>query len=221
MTVLITGASGGLGSVVAKAFLKGGNRVVEVAHQWSPREDAAAQVTRLTADLTRTEECARVVEEADAVDTLIHLVGGFAGGQPLSETSDETWSSMMAMNLGSAFRMVRAVLPGMLAAKYGRIAVIGSRAAEQPMANFAAYSVSKAALVMLVKTVALEVKDHGITVNAVLPSIIDTAANRAAMPKADFSQWVTPDAIAGTLLWLSSSAASDISGAAIPMYGRA
>jgi NAD(P)-dependent dehydrogenase (short-subunit alcohol dehydrogenase family) len=103
----------------------------------------------------------------------------------------------------------------------GRIVAVGSRAAVEPMANFAAYSVSKAALVTLVKTVALEVKDSGITANIVLPSVIDTPANRAAMPSADASKWVTPESIAGLLVWLASDAARDVNGAAIPIYGRA
>jgi NAD(P)-dependent dehydrogenase (short-subunit alcohol dehydrogenase family) len=103
----------------------------------------------------------------------------------------------------------------------GRIVAVGARPALDPMANFAAYSVSKTALVALVKTVALEVKDSGITANIVLPSVIDTPANRAAMPSADPSKWVTPQSIADLLVWLASDAARDVSGAAIPIYGRA
>jgi NAD(P)-dependent dehydrogenase (short-subunit alcohol dehydrogenase family) len=128
---------------------------------------------------------------------------------------------MLGLNLRSAYTIFRAVLPGMLKAGKGRIVAVGARAAIEPIANFAAYSVSKAALVALVKTVALEVKDSGITANAVLPSVIDTPANRAAMPAADASKWVTPESIAGLLVWLVSDAARDVNGAAIPIYGRA
>jgi NAD(P)-dependent dehydrogenase (short-subunit alcohol dehydrogenase family) len=128
---------------------------------------------------------------------------------------------MLDLNLRSAQLMFRAVLPSMIKAGKGRIVAVGARAALEPIANFAAYSVSKAALVALVKTVALEVKDAGITANVVLPSVIDTPANRAAMPSADASKWVTPESIAGLLIWLTSDAARDVSGAAIPIYGRA
>jgi NAD(P)-dependent dehydrogenase (short-subunit alcohol dehydrogenase family) len=109
----------------------------------------------------------------------------------------------------------------MIEARRGRIVAIGSRAAVEPSPKLAAYAVSKAALVALVKNTAAEVKDLGITANVVLPSTIDTAANRSAMRQSDFSKWVTPESIAKTLLWLTSDAASDISGAVIPIYGRA
>jgi NAD(P)-dependent dehydrogenase (short-subunit alcohol dehydrogenase family) len=128
---------------------------------------------------------------------------------------------MLGLNLRSAYMIFRAVLPGMLKAGKGRIVAVGARAAIEPIANFAAYSVSKAALVALVKTVALEVKDSGITANAVLPSVIDTPANRAAMPAADASKWVTPESIASLLVWLASDVARDVNGAAIPIYGQA
>ena len=159
--------------------------------------------------------------QAAPVDTLLHLVGGFGGGQPVAETSDEIWDKMLDLNLRSAYTIFRAVLPSMTKAGKGRIVAVGSRAALDPLANFAAYSVTKAALVALVKTVALEVKDSGVTANIVLPSVIDTPANRAAMPTADPSKWVTPQSIADLLVWLASDAARDISGAAIPIYGRA
>jgi len=148
-------------------------------------------------------------------------VGGFGGGQSVAETTDETWEKMLGLNLRSAYTIFRAVLPGMIKAGKGRIVAVGARAALDPMANFAAYSVSKTALVALVKTVALEVKDSGITANVVLPSVIDTPANRAAMPSADASKWVTPESIADLLVWLASDNARNVSGAAIPIYGRA
>ena len=109
----------------------------------------------------------------------------------------------------------------MIAAKRGSMVAIASRAAVEPMANFVGYNVSKAGVLALVKTVAMEVKDSGVTVNAVMPSIIDTPANRAAMPGVDYSKWVAPESIARLLVWLTSDAARDISGAAIPIYARA
>ena len=127
---------------------------------------------------------------------------------------------MLDLNLRSAYSMFRAVLPEMIKSGRGRILTVGSRAVEQPFANYAAYTVSKAALVTLVKSVAVEVKDSGITANVVLPSVIDTPANRVAMATGDPSKWVTPESIAGLLVWLASDAARDINGASIPIYGK-
>ena len=152
---------------------------------------------------------------------LLHLVGGFAGGQPVWETRDDTWQRMLDLNLNTAFYMVRAVLPHMVAAGRGRIVAVGSRTGVEPAANFGAYGVSKAALTALIRTIAAEVRQTGVTANLVLPSVIDTDANRAASPTADFSRWVRPESIAALLLWLASDAAADVNGAAIPIYGRA
>jgi NAD(P)-dependent dehydrogenase (short-subunit alcohol dehydrogenase family) len=220
MSVLITGASGGLGTAVSKAFLETGATVIGVAHRWPE----AMPFTTLTLDLTTAEGCGRMVEQAlehGPIDALVHILGGFGGGQPIAETSDKTWDGMMTLNLRAAFCAMRAALKPMTAAKYGRIVAVGSRAAVEPLPNFAAYAVSKAALVALVKNVAAEAKDLGITANVVLPSTIDTPLNRQAMPQADFSRWVAPESIAKTLVWLASREAGDVSGAAIPIYGRA
>jgi NAD(P)-dependent dehydrogenase (short-subunit alcohol dehydrogenase family) len=220
MNVLITGASGGLGTAVSKAFLETGAAVVGVAREW--REPVSFPT--LSLDLTTAEGCEAMVEAAlkhGPIDALVHILGGFGGGQSVAETSDKTWDGMMNLNLRAAFCAMRAVLKPMTAAKYGRIVAVGSRAAVEPMPNFAGYSVSKAALVALVKNVAAENKDLGITANVVLPSTIDTPLNRQAMPKSDFSRWVKPESIAKALVWLASEEAGDVSGAVIPIYGRA
>ena len=210
-TVLITGASGGLGSAVVAAFQAQGDRVIGVSHP--------------EYDLTRPEEAARAVASATAAagaapQVLIHLMGGFAGGQPVAGTDDGTWRRMMAMNVDSAFYMARAAVPGMVAAPGGRIVMIGSRTAVEPAANLAAYGASKAALVALVRTLALELAPHGATANVVLPGVMDTPGNRAAMPTADFGAWVAPATVAKLIVWLAGADAGDISGAAIPIYGR-
>ncbi len=150
---------------------------------------------------------------------LVHTVGGFAGGQTVADTDDATFQRMFDMNLNSSFHILRAVLPHMRSAKTGRIVAIGSRAAENPGPTVGAYSASKAALVSLIRTVALENKDAGITANTILPGTIDTPANRKAMPGADTSTWVQPTSIASLILWLASDAAKDVTGAAIPVYG--
>jgi NAD(P)-dependent dehydrogenase (short-subunit alcohol dehydrogenase family) len=219
MSVIITGAGGGLGTAVCRAFLERGAPVIGVERSW--RE--APAFPAVSADLSTKEGCGAMIAEArkhGPIDALVHLVGGFGGGSPVAETSDETWDLMMTVNLRAAFLAIRAALKPMLEAGRGRIVAIGSRAAVEASPNFAAYAVSKAALVALVKNVAAEVKDRGIAANVILPGTIDTPANRRAMPDADFSKWVAPDSIANLIVWLVLDAAG-VSGAAIPIYGRA
>ncbi|HVO98320.1 MAG TPA: SDR family NAD(P)-dependent oxidoreductase [Bryobacteraceae bacterium] len=219
MNVLITGASGGLGTAVCRAFGEDGATVIGVARNWLHGE----AFTTIAADLTTEAGCEAMVREAlthGPIDALAHLMGGFGGGQSVAETDDQTWDGMMTLNLRAAFCAMRAALKPMMAAEYGRIVAVGSRAAVEPMKNFAAYSVSKAGLVALVKNVAVEGKDFGITANVVLPSVIDTPPNRKAMPDANVSKWVTPESIAELVVWLASKRAGDVSGAVIPIYGR-
>jgi len=190
-----------------------------VAREWPEN----MPFTMLSADLTTTEGCNGMVEEAlkqGPIDALVHLVGGYTGGTPLSDTTDSAWDRMLNLNLRSAFLAIRAVLKPMLAAQRGRIVAIGSRAAVEPSPNSAAYAVSKAGLVALVKNVAAESTGTGVTANIVLASTIDTPPNRKAMPKADFSKWVTPESIAKLLVWLASDESADVNGAVIPIYGR-
>jgi len=220
MNVLITGANGGLGTAVCQEFLSTGAKVIGVALQWKQ----PAPFTTISADVTTEVGCDSMVKQAleqGPIDALVHLVGGFAGGSPVADTTDQTWDSMMNVNLRAAFCCIRAALKPMHAAGRGRIVAIGTRMAVEPSPNFAAYAVSKAALVALIKTVAAEGQKFGVTANVVLPSTIDTPANRAAMPKADFSRWVASQSIAKLLVFLTSDAAADTSGAVIPIYGRA
>jgi NAD(P)-dependent dehydrogenase (short-subunit alcohol dehydrogenase family) len=222
---LITGVTGGLGVAVARAFLDAGASVVGV----SPRVDAApvasARFLPLAADISTPDGAAQAVrgalELAGRVDALIHLVGGFAGGKYVLETTDQIWRHMLSLNLDTAFYMSRAILPHMLASRRGRIVAVGSRTGVEPAPGLSAYGVSKAALIALVRTIAAEVKDSGVTANVILPSIIDTPANRSASAGADVSKWVKPESIASLLVWLASDAATDVNGAVIPIYGRA
>jgi len=220
MNVLITGANGGLGTAVSQEFLATGAKVIGVALQWKQ----PAPFTTISTDVTTEAGCDSMVKQAleqGPIDALVHLVGGFAGGSPVADTTDQTWDSMMNVNLRAAFCCIRAALKPMHAAGRGRIVAIGTRMAVEPSPSFAAYAVSKAALVALIKTVAAEGQKFGVTANVVLPSTIDTPANRAAMPKADFSRWVASQSIAKLLVFLTSDAAADTSGAVIPIYGRA
>jgi NAD(P)-dependent dehydrogenase (short-subunit alcohol dehydrogenase family) len=153
------------------------------------------------------------------LDILVHTVGGFAGGQHLAETDEATFKRMFDVNLYTTFYILRAAIPVMRKTGNGRIVAIGSRAAMDPGAGVGAYSASKSAMVSLIRTVAQENKDVGITANVILPGTMDTPANRKAMPKSDFSKWVRPAAVASLITWLVSDAGKDVDGAVIPVYG--
>ena len=221
---VVTGANGGLGIHVTNALLDAGYTVIGVAPRIGPSDFDHPHFTAVPATIDNLEAAQRAVETVIAhfgkIDVLAHLVGGFAGGQSVAETDDVTFQRMFDTNVNSAFHMLRAVLPNMRKAGNGRIIAIGSRAAENPGAAVGAYSASKAAMVSLVRTVAIENKDAGITANVILPGTIDTSANRKAMPDADTSQWVSPASIASLIVWLAGEGGKDVTGAAIPVYGR-
>lgn len=221
--VLITGAQGGVGTFVTQAFLGTGARVVGTGRQIDDSAFPHPSFEAIPADLTRPHNAARLVADTlvkfRRVDVLVHVAGGFAGGAPIHETDDATWDAMLDLNLRAAVNILRAVIPPMREQKRGRIIAIGSRAGVEPSANISAYSASKAALVSLIKTAALENRKLGITANVVLPGTIDTPANRRSDPDADRSKWVSPRKLAELALFLASDDASEITGAAIPVYG--
>ena len=221
---LVTGANGGLGTYVTKALLDAGFAVVGLARKIQVSDFDHPHFTALPASLDSLDAAKKAVETILAhfgkIDVLAHLVGGFAGGSTVAETDDATFKRMFDMNLNNAFHILRAVLPHMRKAGAGRIIAIGSRAAEDPGPGVGAYSASKAALVSLIKTVAHENKDTGITANVILPGTIDTPVNRKAMSGADTSQWVQPASVASLIVWLASDAGKDVTGAAIPVYGK-
>lgn len=222
-TVVVTGATGGLGTSVADLFLSAGAIVVGVTSKMreTPLKPNYVQVA---ADLTSTKSVdnmlAAALEPTGKIDALVHTVGGFAGGTPVHETDEATWDRMMNLNLKAAFLVTRAVLRPMIAASYGRIVAVGARPGVAPVAGLGAYGASKAGLHTLIQTIALEGKEYGVTANVVMPSIIDTPANREAMPDADLSKWAAPESIAQQILWLCSEEAADVSGALLPVYGR-
>jgi NAD(P)-dependent dehydrogenase (short-subunit alcohol dehydrogenase family) len=223
-TALVTGASGGLGTHVTRTLLDAGAKVAGLAPHIQQSDFDHPSFIPLAAQISNAESAKAAVDAAVArlgkLDILAHLVGGFAGGKRVDETDDATWQRMFDLNLTSAFHALRAVIPHMRRAKAGRIIAIGSRAAVDPGPTLAAYNASKAALVSLVGTVALENKDAGITANVILPGTMDTPANRAAMPGADTSQWVQPGSVASLIVWLAGDAAKDVTGAVIRVYGR-
>jgi NAD(P)-dependent dehydrogenase (short-subunit alcohol dehydrogenase family) len=213
-----------LGTSVTKTLLDAGFTVVGLAPKVHPHDFDHPHFTAIPATLDSLTAAKQAVDTILAhfgkIDVLAHLVGGFTGGQTIADTDDATFKRMLDMNLMSAFHILRAVLPPMRQAGSGRIIAIGSRAAESPGAMVGAYSASKAALVSLIRTVAIESKDLGITANVILPGTIDTPANRKDMPAADTSQWVQPVSIASLIVWLAGDGGKDVTGAAIPVYGR-
>jgi NAD(P)-dependent dehydrogenase (short-subunit alcohol dehydrogenase family) len=222
--VVITGAKGGLGESVTPAFLTAGATVVGLARSIAAGDFPPDRFTPMPVNLTDAEAARKAVDEVighfGRIDALVHLIGGFAAGGPVGETPIDTYSKMIGINFTTAVNMLSAVVPRMRAAGAGRIVAVGSRAAADPPPGLAAYSASKAALVSLLRTVAMENKGSGITANVVLPGTMDTPANRAAMPGADPSLWVKPERVASLILWLCSDDAAHVTGAAIPMYGR-
>jgi NAD(P)-dependent dehydrogenase (short-subunit alcohol dehydrogenase family) len=220
---LVTGANGGLGSYVTRAFLDAGATVVGVSRNIQQSEFDSTSFTALPAELSTAGGARIMVDSVIAqfgkLDVVAHTVGGFAGGQSIAETDDATFQHMFDVNLNSTFYLLRAVLPAMRKTGNGRIIAIGSRAALEPGAGVGAYSASKAAMVSLIRTVALENKDAGITANVILPGTMDTPANRKAMPDADFTKWVRPSTVASLIVWLASEAGKDANGAVIPVYG--
>jgi len=222
--VLITGANGGLGNSVTERFLNAGAIVTGVSRKIAQDEFKGPNFHAFPAELSSLAVAKKLVDEVaqkfGKIDALIHLIGAFAGGASLTDTDDATWARMLDLNLNSAFHMIRAVLPHMRNAGGGRIVAIGSRMAVEPQPGVGAYEVSKAALVSLIRAVALENRDAGINANIVLPDTMDTAVNRTAMPKADFSKWVPPGEVAELLLALAGPAGAAVTGAVIPIYGR-
>jgi NAD(P)-dependent dehydrogenase (short-subunit alcohol dehydrogenase family) len=223
---LITGGTGALGQVLTLRLLAGGARValpyiVKAEHDMvQTRLPAGTQDRVLSAEVDVLDE-ARLGRFIDTVmarhgrlDILVALVGGFAGGA-LVETDRATWDRMLTMNVTSAFTACRAVLPGMLAAGYGRVVLTASHAVLPPVAGIFAYTVSKAAVVAFTQALAAETRGRGVTVNAVAPSTMDTPANRAAMPGVDRAGWVPVESVAETIAFLVSEPAAHVTGSIV------
>lgn len=206
----MTGANGGLGPAVVSALRGAGAQVLTAAR--------SGDVT-LRADLTVEGAAVTLVKQAGRLDGVIHVMGAFAGGQTVDETPGEVFRQMMAVNFFSAVSLFQAALPELRRSHAGRLIAIGSRAVQVPMAQTAAYAASKAALTSLVQTIAAEAAGSGLTANIVSPGTIDTEANRSAMPGADTSQWIRPEAIGELAVWLCSDAGGAVNGQVLPLYG--
>lgn len=233
-SALITGGTGGLGAAVTHTFLQSGWRCVVPYIQAEPAERLRAQINdaeateRLVlvqADLFETAAVAQVVQAAEdpsaPLSALVNLIGGFDAPGPVHETPVERFEQQLRLNLRATYLACAACLPGMLERGCGAIVCVSSRAAVSPFPGAAGYVSSKAALLAFVDAMASEYTAAGVRVNAVLPSIIDTQLNRESQPSADYSRWVTPDQIAQVIGFLCSDQAVSISGAHVPVYGRA
>ena len=220
--IVITGAFGALGKVVAAEALARGAKVAGIDHAASQFAASADRIELGSVDLTDAAQARQAIDKAAAhfgrLDALINIAGGFTF-ETVTDGDPATWQRMYALNVATALNASRAAIPHLIASSNGRIINIGAMGALQAGPGMGPYAASKAGVHRLTEALAAELKGK-ITVNAVLPSIIDTAANRASMPKAEFSKWVTPKELADVILFLASDAASAITGALLPVNGR-
>jgi NAD(P)-dependent dehydrogenase (short-subunit alcohol dehydrogenase family) len=227
--VLITGGTGALGRAVAQTFGTSNATTVVTYIIEEEREDVKSKIKTIAelvkADITKEDQAKKLVSHViktyDRIDVLVNVVGGYLGSKTVAELDETEWDKMMSMNLKSAFLISKHVIPLMVAAKHGKIVHISSRTGLKSDGYDSAYSASKSGLIRLVESISEEVKEHNINVNCILPSIIDTEANRNAMPNSDFSKWVKTEDLANLVLFLCSDEAKVINGAAIPAYGLA
>ena len=226
-SVMVTGATGNLGRAVADAFAAGGARLALIARDpakldalYGPADETRLHLRADLADgAALTQAAADAVARFGAIDALAHVAGGFAMGDPVHETADDVWERMMDMNARATLNIARAVVPHMLAAGRGAIVTVGAVPALKAPARMGAYAASKAAVIRLTEAMSDELRAKGVNVNCVLPSIIDTPENRAAMPDADPAKWVAPADLAAVIRFLASDAARAVHGAAIPVVG--
>ena len=226
-TVIVTGAAGNLGSAVAKKFAEEGASVALFGHRLEKVEAVADELSgdhaAFGVDLTDREATknaiADVAEKLGPPDIVCAIAGGFDMGTPVHEVPGEDWQKMMDRNLGTLLSVLAAVTPGMIERGAGKIVTIGANGAKTGGKTMGPYAASKSAVMRVTESASAELKSHGINVNSVLPSIIDTPENRDAMPKADPAKWVTPESLAGVIAFLCSDDAKDIHGALVPVTG--
>jgi len=220
-TVLLTGASGNLGRAVAAAFARRHANLVLLDRRGGPPADGGHFF--LAVDLLDAASARAAVEKAaerfGRIDVLCNLAGAFRMGAPVHETAAADWDFLLDVNARSILHTASAVVPRMLAAGGGRIVNVGAYAAQKGAASMGAYVAAKSAVIRLTETMAAELREHNINVNCVLPTIIDTPENRAAMPDADPRRWVAPQELAEVIVFLASDAARAIHGAALPVTG--
>ena len=224
-TVAITGAAGNLGRAVAGAFAGAGANLalIDLQREALVRAFGSEDERRLfvPTDLLDQEALKAAVAEVCTrfrrIDVVCNIAGGFRMGAPVHETTDRDWNFLFDINARSLLNMARAVVPGMIGAGGGRIVNIGAHAAQRGAAKMGAYVAAKSSVIRLTEAMAAELREKNINVNCVLPTIIDTPENRAAMPEADFKRWVAPEDLANVVVFLASDAARAIHGAALPV----
>ncbi len=221
--VVITGAAGALGQAVAQAFDDANTHLVLVDVPGAPMPPSDPWHTAVAADLTDAAVAEVALSTAlkplGPAHVLCNIAGGFSMGTPVHETPGAAWRHMMEMNVATLVNASHAVVPGMIAEGRGKIVNVAAASAAAGRAGMGAYVLAKSGVARLTETMALELREHGINVNAVAPSIIDTEANRRSMPSADFSRWVAPAQLAAVIRFLASDGASAIHGAVIPVTG--
>ncbi|MFI2714080.1 SDR family NAD(P)-dependent oxidoreductase [Micromonospora sp. NPDC018662] len=224
-TVLVTGGTGGLGGAVTAAFLRDGWRVVVPGREGGAAAPPPGPV-RVVADLLTPEGATRAVTAATAepaapLRAVVNLVGGYASGGLVHETPIEEFERMLRINLRPTYLVTQAALPHLVAAGGGAVVCVSARAAVAPFPGAAGYATAKAAVQAFANAVAVEYRPRGVRCNTVLPSVIDTPANRAAQPEADHRRWVPPAEIAAVVRFLAGEESAPTSGASVPVYGRA
>lgn len=220
-TIVITGANGALGRIVATTARGYGAKLVLLDIGFAPEDagERTADVAKFAVDLgsaTATQQCFANIPHFDAV---FNLAGGFTMGPTVYETSDEQWTFLFKMNVTTLQNVLHAAVPRLIAQKRGAIVNVGALGALKGQGNMGAYCASKNVVMRLTESLSEEVKQHGVNVNAVLPSLIDTPRNRADMPDADFDKWLKPEDLANVICFLASDSARAIHGALIPVAG--
>jgi NAD(P)-dependent dehydrogenase (short-subunit alcohol dehydrogenase family) len=218
-TVMVTGAAGNLGRAVASTFSGLGANLVLLDLKGRGDEKGLFIPADLLDQKSVDAAVTKAIERFGRIDVLCNIAGGFRMGTPVHETSDADWNFLFDVNVRTVLHTARAVVPRMLAAGGGKIVNVGAFAAQKGAAQMAAYTASKSAVIRLTEAMAAELREKGINVNCVLPTIIDTPENRAAMPKADPRRWVAPQDLARTVAFLASDDARAIHGAALPVAG--
>lgn len=226
-STLVAGGTGALGSAVVGALLEAGQPVVATWMQQGERDAVQRQfgtegaLTLIRADVTDASSVDALVADLPDLGNVVNLVGGYQAGSKVHETDPDAFEGMLRLNLRPTFLLARAAIPSLIAGGGGALVAVSSRAALQPFPGAAGYITSKAALISLVQALDTEYRDDGVRCNVILPSTLNTPANRRSQPSADHSSWVDPVEIARVVMFLLSGGSAPISGAAVPVYGRA
>ncbi len=237
--IIITGGTGALGRILIKSFLDCHPKAIVVTYrsekemqelkanlsslpsEQSPKISTAIEFIKT--DVTKDDEIKKVIsnifEKYGQIHILVNVVGGYIGGKKLTELDESDWDKMIDINLKTAFLISKNIITKMITSKYGKLVHVSSRTGVKAEGNDSAYAASKAGLIRFVESVSQEVKNFDINVNCILPTIIDTAANRRAMPDVDFTKWVQPGDLSNVILFLCSDDSKIINGSAIPTYG--